>query len=339
MPPAGDEWGGQPRFAPPGGYQPPPGYQQQGYQQPMGYQPAPYPPQWQAPRPGCIPLRPLGVSDILDGSFRVIRRNPRTTLGLSAIVAVVQTVVLALFQLLLLGQFHDSVRTTSDGTESVDGSNLAGLISGAFSVLVLTSIFGAVLTGMLSLVVTDDVLGHRTSLSRLWVRVRPRLPRLIGLSLLIGVLQFVGLCLFIAPGIWLWGIWAVAVPAFMVEDLGTVEAMGRSRNLVRGTFWRVWGIRALGVAVITAVSSVLSIPFSVVAAVVGGGSFASLAQSGGGSPVAYVLITSVGSILAVTFTAPLRAGIDALLYTDLRMRKEGLDLVLQQQVAATARPR
>jgi hypothetical protein len=41
-------------------------------------------------------------------------------------------------------------------------------------------------------------------------------------------------------------------------------------------------------------------------------------------------------VLSATLTEPVRAGIDALLYVDLRMRREGLDIVLQQ--AARAAP-
>ena len=40
-------------------------------------------------KPGVIPLRPLGVGEILDGAITTIRRNPAPMLGLSAIVAVI----------------------------------------------------------------------------------------------------------------------------------------------------------------------------------------------------------------------------------------------------------
>lgn len=330
----------QPPPYPPTSGQPPPYYQPPNYQPPNQprftppqYLPSPgYEPPWAAPRPGCVPLRPLGVSDILDGSFRVIRRNPRATLGVSAVVAVVQTAVLAVFQLVIYRQFSGSTRISSDGSLTIDASRVITALSSAFSIVVLTAIFGAILTGMLTLVVTDDVLGRRMPLADLWQRTRPRLPRLIGLSFLIGLLQIVGLFFFVVPGVWLWGVLAVAVPAFMVEDLGVRAALRRSRRLVHGTFWRVWGIRALGVAVVSVVSSILAVPFSVIAALVSGESLSGISGSGG-LPVAYVLITSIGSILATTFTAPVRAGIDALLYIDLRMRKEGLDLVLRERAA------
>jgi hypothetical protein len=59
-----------------------------------------------------------------------------------------------------------------------------------------------------------------------------------------------------------------------------------------------------------------------------------LTSSASGSPAVYVLIISVGSVLSATLTEPVRAGIDALLYVDLRMRREGLDIVLQQAARA-----
>src|SRR5205823_2675989 len=76
----------------------PPGYGQPGYGQPPGYGQGPRPygswtPPPQAPKPGVIPLRPLGVSELLDGAFTSIRRNPRATLGIAAILLTVSGVV------------------------------------------------------------------------------------------------------------------------------------------------------------------------------------------------------------------------------------------------------
>ena len=113
---------GQPGTEPPGtgpsGTGPPdppgwPGWDQPGYGQPgpgqPGYrQPRPGPPgygqpppgQWPrfseaAPKPGVIPLRPLGVGEILDGAFASIRRNPKAILGLAAVVMTISAVISA----------------------------------------------------------------------------------------------------------------------------------------------------------------------------------------------------------------------------------------------------
>ena len=40
-----------------------------------------------------IPLRPLGVGEILDGAFASIRRNPRTILGISAVIITISAIV------------------------------------------------------------------------------------------------------------------------------------------------------------------------------------------------------------------------------------------------------
>jgi hypothetical protein len=309
---------------PPGSY----GYGPYGYG-PYGYGPPPPPPV--APRPGCVPLRPLGVGDILDGAFRATRRNPRVMLGLSAGFAVVEVLLttgisLLVFHDLAIGNAADS--TGLGGALGNDGLQLLALF--------VTMLLGGVLTGMLSLVVTQDVLGRKMNLTEVWAQTRPRVWTLAGLALVTTVLSFLGLALCIAPGIWLWGIWAVAVPACMVERTTVGGALGRSRQLVSGTFWRVWGIRALGWLVLQVVASLITVPFLVLAFVVGGGVDAFVDPTG--TPVAFLLVLGLGSLIGATLTAPIRAGVDALLYVDLRMRKEGLDIALQASAAPAAAP-
>ncbi len=337
----------------PGGYPPqfgqyPPQYgqypPQYGGQYPTQY--GQYPPQYgqygypgmpyqQAPKPGSIPLRPLNLSEILDGSFRTIRRNPRTTLGFSAVIALLQAVIVTVFELAIYHWADGRTVTDANGTQTVSTATSANLIVAAFSLLVVGSILGAVLTGTLTLVVTEDVLGNPVSLAAVWARVRPRLWRLVVLSVVVGFVEILGLALFVAPGVWLWGIWAVAVPALMVEQTSIRGALGRSRTLVRRSFWRVWGIRALGILLVTAISSIITIPFTILAGLISGAAL--FATGGTGHPALYLVIAAVGTVVATTFTAPVKAGIDALLYVDLRMRREGLDIVLQQE-AARRRP-
>ena len=45
------------------------------------------------PQPGVVPLRPLALGELLDGAIKIIRRYPRPTLGLSAAIAAVVTVL------------------------------------------------------------------------------------------------------------------------------------------------------------------------------------------------------------------------------------------------------
>lgn len=259
---------------------------------------------------GCVPLRPLGLADILDGSFRVIRHNPAATLGVSAVLAVVRVAMTAGIQ---LGTY-----------QLLDTVQLELLTS-----LVIGTAVGTVLTGMLTLVVTQDVLGVRITAREVLTRLRGRVWALLGLAVVIAVLQTLGLVAFLVAGVWLWGLWAVAVPAMMVERTSIRGALARSRLLVSGLWWRVWGIRALGFLLAGLLGQVVAVPFLLLAAAVSDTSF-TLTGNSAGTPAAFLLIVSAGAVVSTTLTAPIRAGVDALLYVDLRVRREGLDIVLQQ---------
>ena len=297
-----------------------------------------WPPVWQVPKPGCVPLRPLGLSDILDGSFTAIRRNPKVMLGLSAAVASVQVVLVALVEVVAYAQLGRITVTSNSGATTQ--TNLGPLLGTEMVQLVtvfVSALLGAFLTGMLTIAITQDVLGVLLDVRQIWQRVQGRLWRLVGLSLLTTLLEFLGLVLCLAPGIWLWGIWAVAVPAMMVERTTVRGALRRSRALVTGTFWRVWGIRALGWITATVIGAIIAVPFLIAGFVVSGNVFSATASSGH-LPAAFLILSAIGSAVSATFTAPVRAGIDALLYVDLRMRREGLDIALQQALAQSTAP-
>src|SRR5262244_3395884 len=132
--PPGSEPGGY-GPAPPAGDGAPPGsgYGQAGYgpagpgQPGTGYPPsggwtAPPP---QAPKPGVIPLRPIAVGEILDGAFTSIRRNPKATLGIAAVVLTISGIITTGLEVLLLSQLG-----LNTGTEqTLTGAQLAGMLA------------------------------------------------------------------------------------------------------------------------------------------------------------------------------------------------------------------
>jgi hypothetical protein len=307
------------------------------YPPPYGYQVDPYYAQFGPRHPGCVPLRPLTLGDILQGSFAVVRRNPRLVLGLSAAAAILQGAALAILQILFF-------RSLAPGFDNSDPEHpqihLGRLLQAESSSLIegaLAAIVTALLTTVLTIVVTEDVLGHRMTLADVWGRVRTRLLRLTWLALISTVIPILGLFPFIAPGVWLWGVWAVAVPAMVVENGSVRDSLGRSVWLVRGMFWRVFGIRALGVLLAAAASLVISLPFLIVAAAATDfNEFRFDTPGTVTTPIAFILITALGTAVSSTLTAPITASVDALLYVDLRMRKEQLDVALRQQAAANA---
>jgi hypothetical protein len=256
----------------------------------------------------AAPLRPLGVGEVLDGAVRLARRNARSVLIVSVPYAIVATLAGALLQY---------------GTiNSQDATTLV-----AIGGLIITAGLGAVLTGLLAPLFSADLLGDRITIGKSLRRVGGRAGLLFMLGLAVAISEGAGLVACIVGGVWLWGIWAVAAPAFALERLGIRAALARSRDLVSGTFWRVWGIRALGWFVVYVLMQLIELPFLALAAKL---THVDLLDSNPHTTNAalYVAIVSAGQLIAAALLAPVSSAIEVLLYTDLRMRKEGMDIVL-----------
>ncbi|MFL6131051.1 MAG: hypothetical protein ACJ73E_18565 [Mycobacteriales bacterium] len=274
------------------------------------------------PTDGGIPLRPLGVGDLLDGTFTTIRRNPRATIGLAAVLITLQQGLVVGAQLLT-----GDIPTLTGFAGDTFSLELLGGFGGLIGTL-LSAVVGAVLTGMLVVVVSEDVLGRRVTVGQVWTRVRPRLWALLAASAVAGLLPYVGLLLLIIPGVILWGAWALTTPALVLEGLGPLRALRRSWQLAWPAFPRIWSIRTLSELLATLMQYLVAVPFAMAGALV---ALALGADEGSQLPVVALVLVVLGGIAAGTLTAPFLAGVLALLYVDRRMRAEGLDLVLQRQ--------
>ncbi|HEX2903682.1 MAG TPA: DUF3824 domain-containing protein [Jatrophihabitans sp.] len=340
MPPYGQQQYGQ---MPPYGQQqygqmPPYGQQQYGQMPPYGQQPY-Y--EGFAPRPGCIPLRPLGLGDILSGAISAMRRNARVIFSLAAGVVLIQAVLAVLLQI-----NRPNGKALVDNTDPqhpiVHWTRLwqSGLLSLTGSLI--SGLFAIALTGMLIIVVTEDVVGRKASFELVWSKLKSRLGRLLLLSVVVSVLEYLGLVFCLAPGIWLWGIWAVAVPALMIENTGIGGALSRSQQLVSGLFWRTWGIRALCYLIAAVAGGVAGVIGGLIAIAVSGSNSIQLGSTGGAtgnfSTTAIIVLILVSALVSLV-VAPFKAAVDSLLYVDLRMRKEGLAADLQRAASQSAQSR
>ena len=160
------------------GDRPPPG------QGPGQHAPYGTPPARGAPvddKPGVIPLRPLGLGEVLDGAVGVLRRYPRPALGLAAIVALVSTLCNVL---LLVTAFEPFLTVDTTALENGDTAALEDALGGAFAgaslSLLLSLVSGAVLTGAMTAVVGKAVLGQSATFGQAWAQVRSRLLPLSG---------------------------------------------------------------------------------------------------------------------------------------------------------------
>ena len=96
----------------------------------------------------------------------------------------------------------------------------------------------------------EDIRDGRADLSlgQTYERVRPQLPAIIVGGLLAGLGIALGLVLLIVPGLILLTWWIVIIPVIVLEERSAGEAFGRSRELVRGHGWNVFGVIVLTIA-------------------------------------------------------------------------------------------
>ena len=82
-----------------------------------------------------------------------------------------------------------------------------------------------------------------------------------GASILAGIAITIGLLLIIVPGLFLITIWAVIVPVIVIERSGALASFGRSRALVRGRGWHVFGTLVLVYIIMLVVNIILGVIF------------------------------------------------------------------------------
>ncbi|WP_228901484.1 glycerophosphoryl diester phosphodiesterase membrane domain-containing protein [Streptomyces sp. DH1] len=308
-----------------------------------------------AAKPGVIPLRPLGVGEILDGAVSTMRTYWRTVLGISLTVAVLTEIVVVLLQGLVLDDATSEALNDPDATLSELGDAMADTTINS-GVVLLVSLIGTVLaTALLTTVTSRAVLGRKVTIGEAWRDARPQVARLFGLILLLllivaglvtvgmapglivavaggggaGVaLTVLGLLASAVVAVWLMVRFSLASPALMLEKQGIKKAMGRSTKLVRGSWWRVFGIQLLAAVIANVVASIIVIPFAFLAAALSGGGVGGFLEGTGDLGWTFLIVSGIGSVIGSMITFPITAGVTVLLYIDQRIRREALDLEL-----------
>ena len=368
-PPYGAPGGGQqPPYGAPGGGQPPPYGAPGGYggQQPPAYGPPGYGQQYGQPQqgqwhnlppedlvrmhqPGIIPLRPLNLGQIFEGSLKTMRRNPEATIGMAVLVLAVMMVPSLIVSLLLPRLLPAMSR--------MDLELLAGQVPSLMSGLATLA-----LSGFIIYVVSEAALGDRVTIGQTWAAVRGRLWALVGISLLsiigiativigivligalttlalgvVGALLLIVLMLGMIPLVlWLYARIALGPAAVVLEKAGPITGLKRAWTLTTGAqSWRVLGILLLA-------SIVASIFAAIIAGLLAALLLAAFSALTSDTEIAYtltVVIEHLAQFIIGALTTPFTAGVVALLYLDQRIRREGLDinLVKAAQERAAAR--
>ncbi len=313
-----------------------------------------------AHKPGALPLRPLSLGDMYDGAFRIIRFNPKATVGAAVLVAAITMAVPVLITAVLSFTVGSALDASGDPSSDATTEEIVGLV-GSFGSL-FTGLFllqfGLIfVTGMIAHVTAAAAVGRRLSLGEAWAATRGKRWRLVGLTLLINFLALFLLTLYVlmwvgvvmgsdsALPIVLWGLisaplfiagmayfwirfYYLPAPALMLEDVGVLGAIGRGYHLTARQFWRTFGIAMLTLVIASIAGNMLAFPVGLLGnlVVIAVPDYALLGL---------VLSQALSSVVSTAFVAPFTATVASTQYLDQRMRKEAYDIELMRQAGIT----
>jgi len=291
-------------------------------------------------------LRPLGVGDIVDRVFALYRARPMLLIAASAVPYLVFVLAIAVVTVALagsIGGIADVVSAVAAGevpTAPLLQNTIFALFGLLFFVVIAAVVILSVQTTALVHATSARYLGKDMALGeafRLGLRSAPRVIlaglaiflMFIGLWLALTVLMVVSRQGLVVAGIVLLGFIGtvylfastlVTPVVATLENLGPISAIRRAWSLSTGNRWRILGLQLLLVVINAVLSAIVSTIF-----------VTSLISDAAVRTAFQQITNAVVTIL----WAPVEWGTFAILYYDLRVRREAFDL----QLAAEALPR
>ena len=264
-----------------------------------------------------VALHPMTVADILDGAFSIIKARPMRLLGIAAVFVVPVNLVAAYLQRNVLGgvgmadvwsgNFNDPA-VVADSQSSSSGSELwATVLVWVVPALALMFVAAAV-----AKLLNAWAAGHDLTTGQLLRGVGRSWWPLVAAYVLVHLAEGAGALTCYIGSLAAMAFFSVTAPVIGAEGLGPVAAMKRSASLAGSRFWPVLGINILIAIVDLLLTTAL-------------GGLPEFLALWFGFDVAWPLV-AVGNVISAVIATPFVAAATVLLYLDLRVRSEGLDL-------------
>lgn len=265
-------------------------------------------------------LRPLRIGEVLDVAIKIYLRHFWTLVRVALVVVVPAQVLDAIVRISTIQDpdLAGGTQFSASGNPTIH-QDVGVYVAGIAIVFVVSLISGPLINGAGMKAVADGYLGGTSDWRDSLRYAFKRLPALVWLSVLTAILTVVAFILLIVPGIYFTIAWSVAVPALMIENRRGFSALRRSAELVKGRWWPTAGALILSYVFVGVVSGAF------------GALLGAVLLSGTNSVAGVTIITAIASIISTTLAKPFQIAVSAVIYFDLRVRKEGFDLELLAQ--------
>jgi hypothetical protein len=252
-------------------------------------------------------LRPLSTGELLDRTFSLYRSHFGLFVG-----------IFALPHLLVLAFQFVGIAVRPQGNQL---SNILAMGGWFWGAAFLGMIFSAISQAATVVAVSEVHLDRPAGVVDSFSKVKGELLGVVVMSMMISFAVFFACFALIVPGVLLFLMWSLAVPAKVLENKGIFDAMSRSMELTKGNRGRIFVIWILLIVLSIGVNWLLSWPIVVAA---GASSRGALLRSSAMWQVA----SNVANFISQCLVGPLATIAFALVYYDERVRKEAFDLQL-----------
>ncbi|MFH8759494.1 hypothetical protein [Streptomyces atroolivaceus] len=333
------------------------------------------------PKPGVIPLAPLGLGDVLGGAFSTMGRYWKQLFGMAAVLyggaALLMATAVAVAYSAVSGHLERVVSLDYD--ESASSADIVPLVTAGSTLALLGIVIMAIVSGLMyaavPTVLQEAVLGRPIAFAAVWRRAWSRVVPVIGALILTALFAVVPVLLLMAAfvamivslvtmdsgssagvavtlgvvgalitgplAVWLWIKVCLAPAVVVFERQRPVAALRRSSQLVRGDWWRIFGITLLAGLMAAVAGYVIQMPFSILGLFPGMIGTASLDEDPSAAAVmvamsGYLIATLLGQMVSQIISTTFPQLVTGLLYVDRRIRTEDLGPVLAEAAGVPA---
>lgn len=251
----------------------------------------------------------MRVGELLDAAIKLYRAQWKTFMGIAAFVLVPYHFVEQFLGWRVGRPFED----VEAATATPDGAAAALAIAfGALGFLFIQPF----LTGAFARATSEIYLGGAPSIGDTYRFALSRTHSILWVTFLAAMAAIFGLLALVIGAVFVYVRFLFGPAVVIVEGTRGTDALRRSWRLARGFFWKILGTTVLAGILTSIIGGILQFPLGLAGVAAG--------ESGW-------FLAGLGAAIAAVITGPFSAVVGVLLYFDMRIRKEGLDLALMAQ--------
>jgi len=224
--------------------------------------------------------RELGLGEVVSKTFEVYRRDFAKYFVLFAVVGVIVQVVTTLAQQAFVLPTLP-VNPTPQQVSSWFSALFAAFFLLFAVIFIVNIVFSTIAEGSAIKLASEQITKGQVDFGASIRFAVSRLLSIWALSIIVGIIVFLGLIALVVPGIILAIMFSLALPVLLIENKGVTESMGRSRELVSHRWAKTFGtFLVLGIIVLIAslIFSAITAPLGIIIGPVVNGILSALYQ-------------------------------------------------------------